>query len=220
MDYERCPYRYRLKHIDKAPEPENPFSARGIEMHKAHEDYIQGKRADIHPELAAFSAELNSLRERYVAGQVEIEEEWAFDRKWQRTDWRDWDNTWTRIKLDAKVNLSEDLALVIDGKTGKRFGNEIKHAEQGQLYAGATFLRQPQLKKVLVEFHYWDQKGDDRISQVEYKPHFAAKAIVSFESRANKMLAATTFPPRPNVINCSYCPFGRRKGNGVCKASA
>jgi CRISPR/Cas system-associated exonuclease Cas4 (RecB family) len=215
--FEKCPYQYKLKFIDKVPEPENPFSARGVEVHSAHEDYVTGKRPDIHAELAAFSAEMNSLRERHKVGQVEIEEEWAFDNKWQRTDWRDYDRTWVRIKLDAKVNLTEDTALVIDGKTGRKYGNEIKHAEQGQLYAGATFLRQPTLKKVMVEFHYWDQKGDDRLTHVEYKPALAAKAILGFERRAIKMLSAAMYPPRPNIFNCSYCSYGRRKGNGHCK---
>lgn len=217
MDFEKCPYMYQLKHVDKVPQPENPFSARGIELHAAHEDYITGKRDDIHLELAEFAIEMKSLRTRYVAKQVEIEEEWAFDRQWQRTDWRDYDRTWVRIKLDAKVNLTPDTALVIDGKTGKKYGNEIKHAGQGQLYAGATFLREPTLQKTIVEFHYWDLKNDERITRVEYKPQFAAKVILSFEKRANIMLGATMFPPRPNVFNCRYCAYGKSRGNGTCK---
>lgn len=220
MDYERCPFKYRLKYIDKIPEPDNPFSGRGIELHQAHEDYITGKREDLHPELAAFSPEINSLRQRYVGGTVLIEDEWAFDNKWQPSDWRDYKQTWVRIKLDAFVLLSPTVAIVIDGKTGKKYGNEIKHAEQGQLYSGATFLKKPDLEKVIVEFHYWDaKKPEDRITTVEYQPRFAVKAIVSFEKRARTMLNATTFPPRPNIFNCGYCSYGRKNGNGHCKAS-
>lgn len=124
---------------------------------------------------------------------------------------------WLRVKLDSYVHLSTDHGVVIDAKTGSKFGNEIKHAEQGQLYAGAAFLVHPEKKKHTVEFHYHDK---DDMSKVEYKPALAAKFLISFENRANKMLGATMFPPRPNIVNCGYCPYGRKKGNGYCKVSA
>lgn len=226
MDFEKCAYMFRLKHIDKvstdiggvaAP---NPYADRGIRIHTASEDYITGKTTVLDPDLVNFSAELLSSRERFKNGQVEVEGEWAFDNKWQACDWRAYDKVWVRIKLDQYVNLSDDVGLVIDTKTGKRFGNEIKHGEQGQLYAGAAFLRHPEKKKILVEMHYVDQPAGQNLSQIEYQPGYAAKALVNFEKRATKLLTATMYPPRPNIFNCRYCPYGKHKGNGFCKASA
>lgn len=219
-DFERCAAKARFKYVDRIPEPPNPYSERGIAVHKNHEQFVKGETDEILPDLEKFRPEMVSLRERYKAGHVEIEEEWAFDRDWKKRDWRDYENVRMRMKLDAMVHLSPTLGLVIDVKTGRRFGNEIKHAEQGQLYAGAAFLRYPTKERVLVEMHYVDQKDDDRLSQVEYSPQFGAKAIVSFEKRLDKMIAATVFPPRPNILNCRYCSYGRHKGNGHCKVSA
>lgn len=220
VEFERCPFLHRSKNIDKIETPPNPFSERGILLHKAHEDYVTGKRDDIHPELAKFTHELTSLRERYKAGAVEVEQEWGFDRNWKPCDWRDWDNVWLRIKLDDFVNLDAETGLVIDLKTGRKYGNEIKHADQGLLYAGAAFLRYPAKKKIIVEMHYADQPENDKLSRVEYTPQYAAKGLVSFEKRLNNVLKANFFPPKPNIFNCRYCPYGRLKGNGYCKASA
>lgn len=217
MDYERCPYMMFLKYLEKSPQPPNEFAERGIRVHTNAEHFITGKTDKLEPDFDHFSPELNSLRERFKAGTVEVEEEWAFTSKWAACDWRDYANTWARIKLDAFVHLSEDVGLVGDFKTGKMFGNEIKHAIQGQLYAGSAFKRYPNKKKIIVEMYYLDQKD---LSRVEYTPQFALRALTNLEGRANAMLRAKSFPPRPNVINCRYCPFGKHNGTGVCKAAA
>ena len=218
-DFERCPYMMRLKYLDKVEQPPSPHMDRGIRIHKSIEDYITGKAEGLDPEIKTFKPELASLRERFKSGSVEVEGEWAFTSKWEVCDWRDYERVWCRVKLDSYVHLSNEIGTVIDAKTGRKYGNEIKHAEQGQLYAGAAFLRHPEKQKHIVEFHYFDQPESDNISRVEYKPTVAAKFLVSFEKRATKMLEATMFPPRPNIINCSRCPYGK-KGNGFCKVSA
>lgn len=216
-DFEKCPYMMRLKYIDKVEQPPSPAMERGIRIHKSIEDFITGKAEGLDPEITNFKPEIASLRERFKTGSVEVEGEWGFTNKWELCDWRDYERVWLRVKLDSYVHLSDDVGVVIDEKTGGKFGNEIKHAEQGLLYAGTAFIRHPEKKKHIVEFHYLD-KND--ISRVDYKPEQAAKALVSFEKRAMKMLTATMFPPRPNIVNCKFCPYGRQKGNGYCKVSA
>jgi hypothetical protein len=216
-DFEKCPYMMRLKYIDKVEQPENPYIARGIRIHTSIEDFITGKSDTLDPEIKTFKNEINSLRERYKTGSVEVEGEWAFTNKWVRCDWRDYEQVWLRVKLDSYVHLSEEVGVVIDEKTGSKFGNEIKHADQGQLYAGVAFIVHPEKKKHTVELHYLDK---DDITRVDYKQGMAAKILVSFEKRAQKMLGATMFPPRPNIITCRSCPYGRHKGNGYCKVSA
>jgi CRISPR/Cas system-associated exonuclease Cas4 (RecB family) len=216
MDFEKCPYMMRLKYLDKVETPPAPAMERGSRIHKSIEDYITGKAENLDPEITNFHPEINSLRERFKSGSVEVEGEWAFDSKWQICDWRDYDRVWVRVKLDSYVHLSDDIGVVIDEKTGSKYGNEIKHAEQAMLYAGTAFIRHPEKKKHITEFHYLD-KND--MTKVEFKPEHAAKALISFEKRANIMLNAAMFPPRPNIVNCKFCPYGK-KGNGYCKVSA
>ena len=59
---------------------------------------------------------------------------------------------------DAIVLPNEHSAIVIDYKSGKRFGNEVKHAEQTQLYALNAVLRYPELEEVTTELWYLDVK--------------------------------------------------------------
>lgn len=219
-DFEKCPYMMRLKYIDKIETPPNPFMDRGNRIHKSIEDFITGKADGLDPEIKTFTAELNSLRERYKSKTVEVEGEWGFTNKWEPCDWRDYERVWLRVKLDSYVHLNADIGTVIDAKTGRKYGNEIKHAEQGLLYAGCAFIRHPEKKKHIVEFHYFDQPETDNLTRVEYKPELVAKSLLSFEKRATIMLTATMFPPRPNIVTCGTCSYGRKKGNGYCKVSA
>ena len=46
--------------------------------------------------------------------------------------------------------------VVIDYKTGKRWGNEVKHAQQTQLYALGTALRYDEIQNVYTELWYLD----------------------------------------------------------------
>lgn len=213
--FEKCPYQAKLKYIDKIPEPKNQFSERGIQLHSAAEEFVKGGTPTLHPELKHFAPELESLVEQYAKGKVEVEQEWAHDRHWNTSDWRS-KETWARLKLDFFVKINDTTGCVIDLKSGKRFGNEIKHTEQGQLYAGSAFLRYPQLTRVITEFWYLDH---NEMSSVEYKPSNAAKFIASFDKRAARMTSAKTFPARPSIFTCKYCPYRSEStgGSGLCK---
>jgi RecB family exonuclease len=109
------------------------------------------------------------------------------------------------MKLDALV-VSEDggYGRVIDYKTGKRQGNEIKHTEQGQIYQLATFLRFPEITDLTVEFWYTD------LDEVDVKNYSRIQGIQYFNKYNNRLLAistATEFPPNPNAFSCRWCPY-------------
>lgn len=214
-DYEKCPHIIRLKLIDKVPEPKNQYSERGIQVHDACEKYVKGEIKAPTPEMQHFIPEFNSLRNLYATGQVSLEGEWAHAQDWRPTDWRSKD-AWVRLKLDASVQLDKRTGVVIDYKTGKLFGNEVKHAEQGQFYAGVKYLRDPNLTKVITEFWYLDK---NELTRVEYTPQQAAKFIMGFERRANRMLTDTKLAARPSIFSCKYCAFRPEEtgGNGACK---
>lgn len=217
LDYEACPQKAKFKIIDKIPEPKNQFSERGIQLHSAAEEFVKGGTPTLHPELKHFAPELTSLATQFAEGKVEVEQEWAHDREWNISDWRA-PETWVRLKLDFFVRPDTSTGIVVDLKSGKRFGNEIKHTEQGQLYAGSAYLRYPELKRVITEFWYADH---NEMTSVVYTPAQAAKAIASFDKRARRMTSATSFAPRPSIFTCKYCPYRAEStgGSGLCKAA-
>lgn len=215
MDFEKCPFSVYLKVVEKAPKIENERASRGIMIHNAAEDYVAGRRGDIIPELDNFKSELQAARDVVAAGQGTVEEEWAFRRDWTQCDWKD-NDAWLRLKLDLSCLIATDHAMVIDYKSGRLFGNEIKHAEQGQLYAGCSFLRMPQVKKITTEFWYPDIND---LTHVEYTPAQGARFLASFERRAKAMTDTDRFPAKPSIFACKWCDHRPvdAGGTGACK---
>ena len=218
LDFEACPLMAKLKIIDKIPEPERPLppgktehaNDRGTRIHDAAERFVRGG-VELIPELKSFSAEFHDLRNKYEHGMVSLEGEWAVNKDWEPVAWGDKD-AWARIKLDAFVRLSKTHAVVIDYKTGKKFGNEIKHAEQTQLYQLAAFLRYPELETIDVELWYTDQ---DDLTHMKYTRSQGMRFFQNFNQRGIAMTSAEEFPPSPNVFACKWCPYGPR-GTGDC----
>lgn len=217
--FEQCALRARLAYIDRIPEPERPLppgktehaNDRGTRIHTAAELFVQGK-GPFAPELRHFQTEFEVMRDLYAKGVVSLEGEWATDRDWNPSDWTG-KNTWQRLKLDALVFLSDYEAVVIDTKTGKKFGNEVKHNEQCQLYQLNTFLRYPKLEVIHTELWYVDQ---DELTQATYTRQQGLRFKANWDRRANKMTSATEFPANPNKWSCQWCPY-KPSGTGHCK---
>ncbi len=218
VDFEQCKLRAKLKYIDRIPEPARPLppgktehaNDRGTRIHDAAERFVRGG-VELISELKSFSAEFHDLRDKYKHGMVSLEGEWAVNKDWEPVAWGDRD-AWARIKLDAFVRLSPTHAVVIDYKTGKKFGNEIKHAEQTQLYQLAAFLRYPELETIDVELWYTDQ---DDLTHMKYPRSHGLRFFQNFNQRGIAMTSAEEFPPSPNVFACKWCPYGPR-GTGDC----
>jgi CRISPR/Cas system-associated exonuclease Cas4 (RecB family) len=216
--FEQCKYRAKLAFIDKIPEPERELppgktehaNDRGTRVHTGAELFVKGG-TELIPELKAFAPEFLKLRELYAQGKVSLEGEWAINRDWLPVDWRSRD-AWARIKLDAIVFMSKTHAVVIDYKTGKKFGNEIKHAEQTRLYQLAAFLRYPELTNIDVELWYTDQ---DEITHTSFTRTQGMKFLRDFDRRGKLITNATDFPPNPNMVSCKWCPYGP-KNSGHC----
>ena len=112
---------------------------------------------------------------------------------------------WLRLKLDAMVMHDERTATVIDFKTGRKFGNEIKHAEQLQLYQLVTFLRYPKLETVHAELWYLDQ--NETTSQKFSRP-VGLRYKVKFDKRGSAVTTCNDFPANPNKFTCRFCMYG------------
>lgn len=218
-DFEQCKLRAKLKYLDKIPEPPRPLPAgkteqandRGTRVHEGAELYVKGG-VELLPELSAFVDEFKTLREMFKKKKVSLEGEWAYDNQWVPTAWASSD-AWLRLKIDALVAMSPTHMVLIDYKTGRRQYNEMKHAEQGQLYQLATFLRYPKLEKITVEFWYTDQ---NEITTVIYSRAQGLRFMRRYAERGWDLVNCTEFPPNPTQWACRWCPYGP-KGTGHCK---
>ncbi len=103
---------------------------------------------------------------------------------------------------------------IIDYKTGKRFGNEVSHMTQAQLYQLSAFLRYPELETITVEFWYLDI---GLITQAVFTRDFGMQFLPLFNSKGLKVTEEISFTPKPSAFACKYCPYGKEEGNGICK---
>jgi len=216
-EFESCKYRSFLKRVQKIPEPERPLppgktehaNDRGSRIHDTAELFVRGKAKFGH-EMNSFQQEFMSMQNSFKDGRVSLEGEWGMSSGWEPAEWK---KAWLRLKLDALVFITPTEAVAVDYKTGRKFGNEVKHAEQLQLYQLVTFLRYPQLEKVHTELWYLDQ---DEITSMTYLRNQGLRFRQKWDMRAEKMTSAVDFPPNPNVWTCKWCMYGP-KGSGVCE---
>jgi len=175
---------------------------------------VQGK-GELTAELEKFRPELESLRQLYADGKVSIEGEWAYDKQWAPVEWRS-ANAWLRAKLDVIVFLSDYQGVIIDYKTGRKFGNEVGHMQQMQIYQLIAFLRYPKLEHITVELFYLDQ-NDEAITQASFTRQQGLRFKASIERQAHALTDCMDFPDSPNVYSCKFCWYSNRPGGtGHC----
>lgn len=218
VDFEKCKFLAWLKYDQRIPEPARPLppgktehaNDRGTRVHDNCEQYVRGDTDELLPEAAKyFGPQFDLLRVLYEAGQVSLEGEWGMDDQWCPTDYR---TAWLRLKLDAIVHLSKDEAVVIDHKTGKKFGNEIKHNDQLLIYVVSTFLRYPSLERVTAELWYLDQ---NEVTSKAFTRDQGLRFRAALDRRGRAITECIEFPPNPNVYSCQYCQYGPWNG-GQC----
>lgn len=209
-DFDKCKRMFWLKHDQKIPEPPRPLPAgktehandRGTRVHDNCEGYVRGEHDALTPEADKhFGLQLDLMRTLYADGLVSLEGEWGMDSEWETTSWK---GAWLRLKLDAMVMVDKTHAIVVDYKTGRKFGNEVKHAEQLQLYQLVTFLRYPFLEKVTAELWYLDQ---NETTSVTYTRAQGLRFKDGFNRRGIAALSAISFPPASNIHSCKWCSF-------------
>lgn len=216
--FETCPYRLWLQAGEKRSQAHMDTKAadRGSMIHDACENFVTGK-GDFIKEMAKFAEYFKDVKVRYDAGNVLVEEEWGFDVDWQPCGYWDKDIVWNRMKLDNLIWMDDEKthAIATDYKSGKKFGNEVAHSQQGQLYVLGTFLRYPSVDTVEIDFKYLDH-GLSSKTKV-YSREKAMKFLKPWTDRAVALTTATEFKPKPNKINCKWCPFGPQNGDSSCQ---
>ena len=228
--FESCPLRAKLAFIEKIREPERPPLANGKEyandrgqrIHDSAEGYVRGlpKYKHMIPELVSFSENVEILRAIFSDSpkRIVMENVWKFNNAWKCLP-ADIDNRdkriWLRIILDALVfSTCGTKALVIDYKSGRRFGNEVKHAQQTQLYALAVALRYPDIEHITTELWYTDQ---DEIATKAYRANQIKVFFRNWNERMIRMTTCTVFNAKPSSYTCTFCPYktGRMGKHGM-----
>lgn len=217
--FEQCPYASYLGKVEGFKEPAGPAADRGSQLHEVMERYIRGESDDLPPKVAAsLLPYVDTLRSAYKLGDVEIEQEWTFDKLWVQCEPKTPD-VWAVFKCDAVVHESETCINIIDWKSGKIFGNELKHGTQGMFYCIAALLRYPKVNYVEAEFAYIDH-GQTAIRCTMTRdelPHFLPRLT----KRALAMTQAQEFPANPSKQNCRWCRFKdevlRDNGQPACE---
>lgn len=200
--FEDCKFRVWLSKVEGAPRaPNGQAAARGIRVHDAAEKYVKGELAELPEELENFRGSFETLRLRYGEGVVSLEEDWGFTRDWEPVDWKHPD-LWAKMKLDAIEFDGEDSAYVIDYKTGKKMGNEIKHTDQGICYAIGTMMKYPNIESIQVEFWYLDK--NEKLMKL-YNRNQLMMLVPNLERRAHTLTSCKTFDPNPNEHTCRWC---------------
>lgn len=216
QDFEKCKFLCWLKHDQKIPEPARPLPVgktehandRGSRVHDSAEKYVRGLGPFI-PEMKEFAAEFDHLKHLFAAGKVSLEGEWGMSKDWEIAPWK---GAWHRSKLDVMVHASETEAVIIDHKTGRKFGNEVKHAEQLQLYQLNAFLRFPKLEVVHAELWYLDAK---ELTSQTFTRDQGLRFKRNFDRRGTALTTCTDWPANPNIFSCQWCAYGPW-GTGHC----
>lgn len=216
-NFEACPFRIYLQRVERAPKPifaedaDHPL-VRGQRVHQEAEAFVKGEGI-ITRDLRKQAERLTELAEEYGKGLVEVEQKWWCNKNWSPVA-EEHPDRWHLVICDAFHHISNQHGRVIDYKTGKSFGNEIKHGEQMQLYAIQAFMRYPDLVVVEVELIYLDENH----STLRRYDRTKISALISrWEKRAERLVTATHFPPKANKSNCRYCDFGPNNGGtGAC----
>jgi RecB family exonuclease len=210
-DFQKCKKYFWLKHEQKIPEPERPLKPgqtehandRGSRIHDSCELYVRSDSDDLAPEAEKhFGIKIDLLRHMYTQGMVELEGNWGMSKDW---DIAEWNQAWLRLKLDVLVRIADDEAIVIDYKSGKKWGNEVKHDQQLQLYALVTFLRHPELERIQAELWYID------IGEVTSKTYTREQSLRykrTYDKQGADIVGCETWPANPNKYSCQWCLYG------------
>lgn len=212
--YRSCHYWAKLKYIDHSPEPprdEKAANTRGTQRHKLAEDFILADDAPFPNDLVKFDGPLIDVRNirRDGLGTVEVERKFYLDHNWKPCEEKD---RWLVVIPDIKVVVPGEINLTIDNKTGKKYGNELKHYGQCELYSITAMLHDPGYESYEAELWYLDLPDT---WQITFLPEKLEKAQVKLDNEVQKMMEDRYFRPSPSKLTCRWCPYSPQ-GTGVC----
>jgi CRISPR/Cas system-associated exonuclease Cas4 (RecB family) len=198
--YESCPRRYlETTVLKKWPEERSAQLELGDDIHRAMAAALNG--TTLPSSFAVFQPWVDRVLK--TPGELLVEErcKFAITRDFKPTPWFA-KNVWLRAIGDA-CKLDDDVALVVDWKTGKSLNADTMQLSLISLVLLASF---PKLKCVRADFIFLNE--DSQITEVIYRDE-AADKWAEIIPRAQKLEAATrtdNFPPKPGRFCASWCP--------------
>jgi hypothetical protein len=198
--YEDCPRRFHETQVLKNwGEERSEQLAWGDMVHKAMATALR-ENSPLPTKLKILQHWVDKVAN--TKGELLVEDDcrWAITREFKPVPWFS-KQAWMRVMADA-VKLDDNVALVVDWKTGKSINVDPMQLVITSLM---MFLQFPKLLCVRSEF-IWLQE-DDRTTQVLYR-HEAADHWAEIMPRVLKMetaFHAENFPPTPNRFCKRWC---------------
>jgi hypothetical protein len=206
-DYDKCPYYFKKKHIEKVKEPQGPALVKGNQFHEGMANYLLAKPGAAMPatKFAPLMAELRDFEDKIV------EEKMAFTEAWTPTGYfaKAPQAAWLRVIWDVGLMYEDLTGEVCDHKTGKKYGS---NKDQMELFALSFFCKFKPAKAVTTRLWY-HESGDEDVMEFERAqvPELQAK----WTKRAVTMLGDTVLPMKPND-KCKWCMHAKSAG-GSCR---
>jgi ATP-dependent exoDNAse (exonuclease V) beta subunit len=204
--YEKCPLKAKYRYVDRLEDKRSVSAVRGVNSHKAVEDFIKGEVPTLPDALSYYQSFLTGIRsyENYPEHIIELNDQW------QPT--KEGEDYWYKGVLDLKVVAPTEITIY-DWKTGKIYPD---HEDQKSLYSVAAFSEHPDVFSVRAIHVYLDLRVFREKSFHRDQMH---ELRATWNDRAGKYLNALKVPesmiPNPGW-HCRYCSFSRANG-GPCK---
>lgn len=222
--YRECPRKFYYKFIERLIEPQGDAASRGQEVHELFEHYARGGGVEfkekVHTDCLKWLEHTRELKPI-------IEEGFAFDQSWQRTEYFA-KNVACRVKMDLFYQVSRPpkkaphkytgklpIAISLDYKTGKI--DPEKHAEQLKLYALSGLLILPEVSAVQTGVWYVDHEAKPRF-MAEFGRSQLTMLKRYWEGETKRLFKDRVYRATPSTT-CSWCYASCHKG-GPCKDSA
>lgn len=215
--YESCPMQFKLRYIEKLPEPPRPPDdplERGNRIHDHLEQFVKGNEPDLSKseakKIAEFEPALIHLRTLYAEGMASAEDNWFNNRDWDVCGRPD---VWLWTKLDFSVtDEANSLMIVGDYKSGKSAYKTVDHVQQVQMYSAVAALKHEWAETIAAELWYVDEGW---VRSSEYTREEALRFVGRFDVRAQRIYDDKLFRPNANKVTCKWCPYSPR-GTGAC----
>ena len=211
--FEKCPYFFKLRHIDKIPDPrpedigESPLD-RGSRLHDLAERYVDGRLRKFPEELVLWKERLDKIKKLHQRGIVVLEERLAFDELWNPVAYDDWANALYRMVADVRILPNDEQIIIIDYKSGRKDGNEVKHHSQAMEYATGYALLYPTLQEFTTQLYYFDQPQNTSNPTIKtFTRERVLRNFARMQKRHNKVIHAEFYPAHPSQNACRFCPY-------------
>jgi hypothetical protein len=198
--FETCPKRYyHIKVAKDVVDAPGEAAMWGSTVHKYLEDRVL-TNTPLPVSVAHYEGLVAPIANS--KGTKLVEQQMAVTQDLKPTGWMDSD-TWCRGIVDVGIlSTSQDRALLLDWKTGKRKPDN----DQLMLFAGLAFSHYPELRIVQTGF-VWLKEG--KIDKKGFTREDIPVIWQNFVPRVNRMeraFAEEKFHPKPSGLCARYCP--------------